>query len=83
MSSSVKVDLAKQRYVSGVIYGSKMPINLKYKIDKNHTQASNDIRVSMLSSRARKEARKLHTTETIHSVSTLMVIQRTFMFTTL
>ena len=35
----------------------------------------------MLSSRERKEARKLHTTETRKSVSTLMVIQCTFMFT--
>ena len=50
------------------------------KIDKNHTQASNDIRVSMLSSRERKEARKVHTTETRNSVSTLMVIQCTYMF---
>ena len=53
------------------------------KIDKKHTQASNDIRVSMLSSRERKEARKLHTTDTRNSVSTLMVMQCTctFMFT--
>ena len=28
VNSRVKVDLAKRRYVSGVIYGSKMPINL-------------------------------------------------------